>query len=95
MHRLTLSAPWIRRFIFITFGPEGGSKAPQINGTIVAPSGDWLRVMPSGVSRLDVRATANQGEVKTSRDHYFVIAPTMETSAKKYEWLNAVQCIGK
>jgi hypothetical protein len=31
----------------------------------------------------------------TSSDHYFVIAPTMETSAKKYEWLNGVQCIGK
>lgn len=31
----------------------------------------------------------------TSSDHYFVIAPTMETSAKKYEWLNGVPCIGK
>jgi len=77
--------------------------------------------MPSGVSRLDVRATiktddgaliymtyngiikdtkesearANKGEVLTSNDHYFIIAPTMETSAKKYEWLNSVQCIGK
>jgi hypothetical protein len=101
--------------------PGGWVKGPKINGTIVAPSGDWLRVMPSGVSRLDVRATiktddgaliymtyngiikdteesearANKGEVMTSNDHYFVIAPTMETSAKKYEWLNGVQCIGK
>jgi Protein of unknown function (DUF3237) len=31
----------------------------------------------------------------TSSEHYFVIAPTRETSAKKYEWLNGVQCIGK
>jgi hypothetical protein len=37
--------------------PGGWVKGPKINGTIVAPSGDWLRVMPSGVSRLDVRAT--------------------------------------
>lgn len=101
--------------------PGGWVKGPKINGTIVAPSGDWLRVMPSGVSRLDVRATiktddgaliyltyngiikdtkesearSNKGEVLTSNDHYFIIAPTLETSAKKYDWLNGVQCIGK
>jgi hypothetical protein len=99
----------------------GWVKGPKINGTIIAPSGDWLRVMPSGVARLDVRmivktddgaliyvtyngiikdtkeseARAEKGEVLTFKDHYFVIAPTIETSAKKYEWLNGVQCIGK
>jgi len=99
----------------------GWIKGPKINGTIVAPSGDWLRVLPSGVSRLDVRVTiktddgaliymtyngiikdtkesearSDKGEVLTSKDHYFIIAPTLETSAKKYEWLNGVQCIGK
>lgn len=99
----------------------GWVKGPKINGTIIAPSGDWLRVMPSGVARLDVRmivkaddgaliyvtyngiikdtkeseARAEKGEVLTSKDHYFVIAPTIETSAKKYEWLNGVQCVGK
>jgi hypothetical protein len=77
--------------------------------------------MPSGVSRLDVRATikrtmvrcstwriaessrtrkkgearANKGEVLTFNDHYFMIAPTLETSAKKYDELNGIQCIGK
>ena len=101
--------------------PGGSVKGPKINGTIVAPSGDWLRAMPSGVYRLDVRATiktddgaliyltyngiikdtkesearADKGEVLTSNDHYFITAPTLETSAKKYEWLNGVQCIGK
>jgi hypothetical protein len=38
---------------------------------------------------------AAEGEVLTSKDMYFVIAPTMQTSAKKYDWLNGVQCIGK
>jgi hypothetical protein len=38
-------------------GPGGWVKGPKINGTILAPSGDWSRVLPSGVSRLDVRAT--------------------------------------
>ncbi len=101
--------------------PGGWVKGPRINGTLLAPGGDWARVLPSGVAHLDVRATiktddgaliyisyggiykdseetearAAKGEVLTSRDMYFVIAPTLQTSAKKYEWLNAVQCIGK
>jgi Protein of unknown function (DUF3237) len=108
--------------LYISDVPPGGwVKGPKINGTLVGPGGDWLRVMPSGVARIDVRATiktddgaliyityngifkdsketeerANKGEVLTSKDLYFIIAPTMETSAKKYEWLNDVQCIGK
>jgi hypothetical protein len=101
--------------------PGGWVKGPRISGTIIAPSGDWSRLLPSGVSRLDVRATiktddgaliqltyngifkdtketedrANRGEVLTSQDVYFITAPTLQTSAKKYEWLNGVQCIGK
>jgi hypothetical protein len=35
--------------------PGGWVKGPQINGTFVSPGGDWLRTMPSGVFRLDVR----------------------------------------
>lgn len=99
----------------------GWVKGPKINGTLVAPSGDWYRVLPSGAGRVDVRATiktddgaliyityngifkdspameerANKGEVLTSQDVYFVIAPTFQTSAKKYDWLNGIQCIGK
>jgi hypothetical protein len=101
--------------------PGGWVKGPRINGTILSPSGDWFRVLPSGASRLDVRLTirtddgaliyvsyngiysdskeveerAAKGEVLTSKDLYFVIAPTLQTSAPKYDWLNAVQCIGK
>jgi hypothetical protein len=102
-------------------GPGGWVKGPRISGTLVPPGGDWSRTLPSGISRLDVRATiktddgaliyisyngvyknsadtearSNKGEVLSSRDMYFIIAPTMQTSAKKYEWLNGVQCIGK
>ena len=46
-------------------------------------------------SRLTNRGACNQGEVLTSNDMYIVIAPIMQTSAKKYDWLNGVQCIGK
>jgi len=101
--------------------PGGWVKGPKIEGTIVAPSGDWFRVLPSGASRLDVRlvvktkdgaliylayngifkdtkeveARAEAGEVLTSKDLYFIIAPTIQTSARQYDWLNGVQYIGK
>lgn len=78
--------------------------------------------MPSGVARLDVRATMktndgeliyityngiiqnteaslaklNNGEAFTNKDvAYFVTAPTMQTSSKKYDYLNRVQLINK
>ena len=37
--------------------PGGWMKGRDINATVIAPSADWLRVMPSGALRLDVRAT--------------------------------------
>jgi hypothetical protein len=37
--------------------PDGWVEGPKIKGKIVAPAADWLRVMPSGVNRLDVRLT--------------------------------------
>jgi hypothetical protein len=38
--------------------PAGGwVDGARIKGKLLGPSGDWLRVMPSGVLRLDVRAT--------------------------------------
>ena len=35
---------------------EGWAKGPKISGTFQAPGADWLREMPSGALRLDVRA---------------------------------------
>lgn len=32
-------------------------KGPKINGILIPPGGDWLRVLASGAMRLDVRAT--------------------------------------
>ena len=102
--------------------PGGWAKGPAINGTFTSPGGDWLRIMPSGAMRLDVRATLktddgaliyisyngvmqhsaasgeklNKGELLTTKDiPYFITAPTFQTSAPKYAWLNNVQAIGK
>jgi len=41
----------------------GWVKGPKINGTMVAPGADWLRVMPGGNLRTDIRAT-----IKTDDD---------------------------
>jgi len=102
-------------------GPGGWVKGPKINGTLIAPAGDWIRIMSDGNLRQDVRLTIKtdegaliyvtyngiisrseevgkriaSGEALTSADEYFLMAPTMETSAKAYGWLNRVQCVGK
>ena len=42
----------------LIFGVTGGwVEGPKIKAKVVAPGGDWLQVLPSGVARLDVRAT--------------------------------------
>jgi hypothetical protein len=38
-------------------GADGWAKGPKLNGTIVQPTADWLRVMPSGSLRVDARMT--------------------------------------
>src|SRR5215467_3960517 len=38
--------------------PTGGwVEGPRIKGTLMGPGGDWLRAMPSGIFRIDVRVT--------------------------------------
>jgi hypothetical protein len=49
---------------------RGGTlKGPKINGTVVAPSGDWLNIMPDGSLRLDVR-----GSLKTDDGEFILVA---------------------
>jgi len=38
-------------------GPGGWVKGPKIKGTLIAPGADWIRVMPGGNLRQDVRLT--------------------------------------
>ena len=43
--------------LIVNVKPNGGwATGPKVSGTFQAPGADWLRVMPSGVLRLDVRA---------------------------------------
>jgi hypothetical protein len=43
--------------LIVNVQPGGWAKGPKINGTFIAPGGDWLQILPSGALRLDVRAT--------------------------------------
>lgn len=36
-----------------------------------------------------------KGEVLSSKDHYFITVPQMQTAAEKYAWVNYVQFVGK
>jgi hypothetical protein len=108
-------------FIF-NVQPGGWAKGPDISASFIPPGADWLRAMPSGAFRVDVRATLrteegellyvtyggviqhteaslakrSAGEKFTHEDvGYFVTTPTIQTSSKKYDYLNRVQLIGK
>lgn len=110
-----------KSLIIYNVRPGGWVKGPRIKGTLIAPAADWIRIMPGGNLRQDVRLTIKtddgaliyvtyngiisrsgeadkrraSGEVLTSADEYFLMAPTMETSSNAYLWLNQVQCVGK
>jgi hypothetical protein len=64
--------------------PGGWVKGPKINGTIVSPGGDWLRTMPSGVFRLDVRATVRTDD---GADIYFSYNGIIQHSKESAERL--------
>jgi len=43
--------------IIYNVGPGGWVNGPKIKGAVIAPAADWLRVMPGGNLRQDVRLT--------------------------------------
>jgi hypothetical protein len=76
--------------------PSGVSRL-DVRLIVKTDDGALIYVTYNGIIKdtKESEARAEKGEVLRFKDHYFVIAPTIETSAKKYEWLNGVQCIGK
>lgn len=54
--------------LVINVRPGGWVSGPNINGEFISPGADWLRIMPSGIFRLDVR-----GLIKTDDgDHIYI-----------------------
>jgi hypothetical protein len=65
-------------------------KGPHIKGTLVPPGGDWLRVMPSGDMRLDVRVTLKTDDgalIYVSYNGVLKESPENEAKANKGEVL--------
>jgi Protein of unknown function (DUF3237) len=55
--------------VIVNVKPGGWVKGPKISGKIVSPGADWLRIMPSGALRLDVR-----GLIQTDDNAYIFIS---------------------
>ena len=86
---------------------SGGTfEGPDIAGTIVPPGGDWVQSRPDRTVKLDVRLqlVTDDGEhilmtyqgIGTPTDDGLSVrtAPTFETGAERYAWLNNVQAVG-
>ena len=93
------------RFIAAVTG--GTFEGARIKGTIVPPGGDWVHRRANKTMHLDVRLLlvtddnesvlmTYQGIGKPNADGTAAIrtAPTFETGAEKYAWLNDVQAVG-
>ena len=68
--------------------PGGWVEGTRIKGKLLAPAADWLRVMPSGVLRLDVRGTiqTDDGELI-----YVSYGGAIQCSKEQADRLNAGQ----
>lgn len=85
----------------------GTFEGPRLKGTIVPPGGDWVHARKNRTIHLDVRLQlvtddgesilmTYQGIGKPNDDGTTAIrtAPTFETGAESYVWLNDVQAVG-
>jgi hypothetical protein len=59
-----LDAPQVIDQSLLVYNVQAGGRVegPKIKGKLIPPSADWLRVLPSGIYRLDVRGTIQTGD---------------------------------
>ena len=98
------NGPTGHRFIAPVSG--GHFEGPRVKGTIVPPGGDWVHSRPDRSAHLDVRLqlVTDDGQpilmtyqgIGIPNDEGLSIrtAPTFETGAEDYAWLNNVQAVG-
>lgn len=86
----------------------GGTFAgPRVSGTVIGPGGDWVQARADRTLRLDVRlllVTEDNESILMTYNGIGVpqddgttklrTAPTFETGAEAYAWLNNVQAVG-
>ena len=75
----------------------GGNGRCDVRATLKTDDGALLYMTYNGISSLSKESFDRlmKGETLTSKDLYFVAAPTLQTSSDKYAWLNHVQCVYK
>ncbi len=86
---------------------SGTFEGPRLRGTVVPPGGDWVHVAPNRTLHLDVRVLLVTDDDEAILMSYQGIglpgeggsaslrtAPTFETGAERYAWLNDVQAVG-
>lgn len=104
-HALIKDGPQGTRTIASVTG--GTFTGPRLSGTIVPPGGDWVSVRADRSIRLDVRLllVTDDGESilmsyngvgERQKDGTMTLrtAPTFETGAEAYAWLNNIQAVG-
>jgi Protein of unknown function (DUF3237) len=84
------AADWIQAM-------PNGSRRIDVRLTLKTDDGALIYASYNGVIRHTEasRDRLAKGEIVTSDDSYFIIAPTFRTSHAKYAWLNSTQAIGK
>lgn len=102
---LIRNGPAGTRFVVPVSG--GSFEGPRLRGRIVPPGGDWVWSRPNRIAKLDVRLLLVTDDDQSILMTYQGIgtptddgptqlrtAPTFETGAESYAWLNDVQAIG-
>lgn len=69
--------------MIVNVRPGGWVKGKNINGEFVSPGADWLRVMPSGAFRLDVRGLIQTDDGAHIYISYNGIIKNSEESAER------------
>jgi hypothetical protein len=74
-----------------------GSVKLDVRLTIEADDGSLIYMTYNGIAKhSDISLEKYEaGEEIASKEMYFVTAPTVRTSSKKYGWLNQIQLLGK
>jgi hypothetical protein len=83
-------ADWLRTM-------PGGSAQLDVRASIRTDDGALVFIAYGGVISHTPESMERlvNGELLKADDHYFITAPTFQTSSEKYAWLNHVQCVGK
>jgi hypothetical protein len=69
--------------MIVNVRPGGWVKGPNINGKLISPGADWLRIMPSGAFRLDVRTLIETDDHAHIYMSYNGIIKNSEQSAER------------